>query len=632
MGEEAEQFSDLGNSSEIRKSSENTGIDKELDRIRLRRTDKNKKFPKTFDDAVLIFGLIAGIVFFIRFSSLEAPIDVEDGSALYIPMEGLIVEEKTSNKDLGDIFFQETNTPQIDLHQLLNAIEGAKNDDKILGIFIDLSDFLGGYPAELLKITNQLEDFKLSGKFIIAYSDFFSQSAYIIASPSTEIISYPSGGVLFQGFSSKRLFFKDFFDKIGLEVINLSEGQFKTAFENLTLSSMSEDDKNQRLNLFSNIWKEITDVIERNRELNLGSIDYFLNNIDQILEQNGGDWGKASVEYKLIDSLVKRGDLEKYFKKEYSKDENEWKHVDYRNYFMSKENNDEENTVAVVNILGPIIDGYQTSGAASGDNISALFDKALKNDQIKAMVVRVNTPGGSVFASELIRDALIRVKEKNIPIVTSMGGVAASGGYWVAASTDYIFAEDLTITGSIGVASVIFNAEGTFNKIGLNEDGVSSSVFSDTYRGIYSKRPNERLINLNKIIIQNIYDKFINLVSEGRNISIEDVHKLAKGQVWIGKDALKFNLIDEIGSLDDAIEKAASLAEIDEYNVKRIHKKKSRFSNFLPFLINEIGMKNEIMNKNLDIEYRFESLFTNISNYNDPKALYYLCGTCLFIN
>ena len=576
--------------------------------------------------------IIAGIVFFLRFSSLDRPIDVEDGSALYIPMEGLIVEEKTSNTDLGDIFFQETNTPQIDLYQLLNAIEGAKNDDKILGIFIDLSDFLGGYPAELLKITNQLEDFKLSGKFIIAYSDFFSQSAYIIASPSTEIISYPSGGVLFQGFSSKRLFFKDFFDKIGLEVINLSEGQFKTAFENLTLSSMSEDDKNQRLNLFSNIWKEITDVIERNRELNLGSIDYFLNNIDQILEQNGGDWGKASVEYKLIDSLVKRGDLEKYFKKEYSKDENEWKHVDYRNYFKSKENNDEENTVAVVNILGPIIDGYQTSGAASGDNISALFDKALKNDQIKAMVVRVNTPGGSVFASELIRDALIRVREKNIPIVTSMGGVAASGGYWVAASTDYIFAEDLTITGSIGVASVIFNAEGTFNKIGLNEDGVSSSVFSDTYRGIYSKRPDERLINLNKIIIQNIYDKFINLVSEGRNMSIEDVNKLAKGQVWIGKDALKFNLIDEIGSLDDAIEKAASLAEIDEYNVKRIYKKKSRFSNFLPFLINEIGMKNEIINKNLDIEYRFEALFTNISNYNDPKALYYLCGTCLFIN
>ena len=248
------------------------------------------------------------------------------------------------------------------------------------------------------------------------------------------------------------------------------------------------------------------------------------------------------------------------------------------------------------------------------------------------MVVRVNTPGGSVFASELIRDALIRVKEKNIPIVTSMGGVAASGGYWVAASTDYIFAEDLTITGSIGVASVIFNAQETFNKIGLNEDGISSSVFSDTYRGIYSKRPEERLINLNKIIIQNIYDKFINLVSEGRNMSIEDVNKLAKGQVWIGKDALKFNLIDEIGSLDDAIEKAANLAKIDKYNVERIYKKENRFSKFLPFLINEIGIKDKLMVKNLDIGYRFETLFSDIKNYNDPKALYYLCGTCLLIN
>jgi len=576
--------------------------------------------------------IIAGIVFFFRFSSLDGPIDVEDGSTLYIPMEGLIVEQKVSNTDLGDIFFQETNTPQIDLHQLLNAIKDAKNDNKILGIFINLSDFLGGYPAELLKVTNQLEDFKLSGKFIIAYSDFFTQSAYVIASPSTEIISYPSGGVLLQGFSSKRLFFKDFFDKIGLEVINLSEGQFKTAFENLTLSSMSADDKNQRLNLFNNIWKEITNVIERNRELNLGSIDYYLNNIDQILEQNGGDWGKASVEYNLIDSLVKRGDLEKYFKEEYSKDENEWKNVDYRNYFKSKENIDEESTVAVINILGPIIDGYQTSGSASGDNISALFDKALKNDHIKAMVVRVNTPGGSVFASELIRDALMRVKEKNIPIVTSMGGVAASGGYWVAASTDYIFAEDLTITGSIGVASVIFNAEETFNKIGLNEDGISSSVFSDAYRGIYSKRPDERLINLNKIIIQNIYDKFISLVSEGRKMSIENVNKLAKGQVWIGKDALKFNLIDEIGSLDNAIKKAANLAKIDKYNVERIYKKENRFSKFLPFLINEIGIKDKLMVKNLDIGYRFETLFSDIKNYNDPKALYYLCGTCLLIN
>ena len=584
--------------------------------------------PKFFSGLIIL----AVIFFSIRFISLDSPVDVVDGSILHIPMEGMIVEEKTQDKDIRDILFQESNTPQIDFHQLLNAIDGAKDDDKIKGIFLDLSDFLGGYPAELIKIANQLEDFKLSGKFIISYSDFYSQSAYIISSPSTEIISYPIGGVLLKGFSSNRIFYKDFFDKIGLEVINLSEGQFKSAFENLTLSSMSEDDKNQRLTLFKNIWKEITDLIEKNRELDTGSVDYYLNNLDIILENNDGDWGKASVNSQLVDSLIKRGDLKDYLKEEYSQKEIDLKYIDYRDYIKLNENSDEENTIAVISILGPIVDGDQVPGVASGDNVSSLFDKIIENDQIKAVVVRVNTPGGSVFASELIRDALLRVKEKNIPIVTSMGGVAASGGYWVAASTDYIFAEELTITGSIGVASVIFNAEETFKKIGLNEDGISSSIFSDTYRGIYTNKPDERVINLNKIIIQNIYDKFINIVSEGRNLSIEEVNKLAKGQVWTGKDSIELNLIDEIGSLKNAIKKAASLANIERYNVKRIYKRKSRLSNFLPFIINEFLTKDNIINKDLEIDYRFEALFSDIKNYNDPKSVYYLCGTCIFIN
>ncbi len=601
--------------------------------------DYFKIFMKFFINFILFLpkffsGLIILAVIFIsiRFIFLDRPVDVADGSILHIPMEGLIVEEKTEDKDIRDILFQESNTPQIDFHQLLNAIDKAKDDDRIKGIFLDLSDFLGGYPAELIKIANKLEDFKTSGKFIISYSDFYSQSAYIISSPSTEIISYPIGGVLLTGFSSKRIFYKDFFDKIGLEVINLSEGQFKSAFENLTLSSMSEDDKKQRLNLFKNIWKEITDLIEKNRELDIGSVDYYLNNLDIILEDNDGDWGQASINYQLVDSLIKRGDLKNYMKEEYSEKEIDWKYLDYKDYIEFKAINDEENTIAVINILGPIVDGNQVPGVASGDNVSSLFDKIIENDQIKAVVVRVNTPGGSVFASELIRDAILRVKEKNIPIVTSMGGVAASGGYWVAASTDYIFAEELTITGSIGVASVIFNAEETFNKIGLNEDGISSSIFSDTYRGIYANKPNERVINLNKIIIQNIYDKFINIVSEGRNLSIEEVNKLAKGQVWTGKDSIELNLIDEIGSLENAIKKAANLANIESYNVKRIYKRKNRLSNFLPFIINKFVKQDNFRNKNFEIAHRFEALFSDIKNYNDPKSVYYLCGTCIFIN
>ena len=324
--------------------------------------------PKLFTVLIILIAIIS----FIRFSSLEKSINVEDNSILYIPMEGLITEESNSNRDITDFFFQETNTPQIDFHLLLKAIKDAKEDNQIKGIFIDFSKFLGGYPAELVKITNQLNDFKKSGKFVLSYSDLYSQSAYIIASASSEIISYPSGGVLLRGFSSKRIFYKDFFEKIGLEVINLSEGQFKTAFENLTLSSMSDDDRQQRLSLFNSIWQDITILIEENRNINSGKINEYLNNFDNILAQNDGDWGRASVSYELVDNLVKRSDLKKYIEEKYMSENDNLNKIDYRNYLKTKEASKESiNSIAIINILGPIVDGDQAFGVASGNNISS---------------------------------------------------------------------------------------------------------------------------------------------------------------------------------------------------------------------------------------------------------------------
>ena len=270
----------------------------------------------------------------------------------------------------------------------------------------------------------------------------------------------------------------------------------------------------------------------------------------------------------------------------------------------------------------------------NGSNISELLNEAIKDEEVKAIVMRVNSPGGSVFASELIRDTILKAKEKNIPIVTSMGGVAASGGYWVAASTDYIFAENLTITGSIGVASVLFNAEETFNKIGLNEDGISSSVFTDAFNGILFDEPNERTINLYRMTIKNVYDKFVKLVSEGRNVSIEKVNEIAMGRVWTGKQALDLDLVDEIGSLNDAIKKAADLSNSENYNTKRFNQRINPLLDFIPFLNNKLGILNfGVFNKeDLGLGYSFSSLFKDIRNYNDPKSLYYLCGTCIILN
>ena len=585
----------------------------------------------------LLLGLIIIfiVVVLLKSSLIDDSKKVYEGTALYIPMEGFIVEEIKSERDIRNLLFSENNIPQIDLHQLLDSIDRAKNDDKITGLVIELSDFLGAYPSELLKISQKIKEFKDSGKLVTAYSDFFSQSSYIVASAASEIITYPSGGVLLEGFSSKRIYYKDLFDRVGLEIINLSEGQFKTAFENLTLSSMSDEEKDQRFNLLGNIWSEIVSGIENNRNLQSGSINNYLNNIDIILENNFGDWGEASIKSNLVDFLMSREALREYLNNIYKKDEDKiWKSIDYRYYNQKKSKSNQENVIAIITLSGPILDGYQSAGIAGGENISELLNEAIKDEEVKAIVMRVNSPGGSVFASELIRDTILKAKEKNIPIVTSMGGVAASGGYWVAASTDYIFAENLTITGSIGVASVLFNAEETFNKIGLNEDGISSSVFTDAFNGILFDEPNERTINLYRMTIKNVYDKFVKLVSEGRNVSIEKVNEIAMGRVWTGKQALDLDLVDEIGSLNDAIKKAADLSNSENYNTKRFNQRINPLLDFIPFLNNKLGILNfGVFNKeDLGLGYSFSSLFKDIRNYNDPKSLYYLCGTCIILN
>jgi len=566
-----------------------------------------------------LFGIIILVilVFLVRFSLTDNSQKLTNGTALYLPMEGYLVEEKVSNNDIRDLLFSENNIPQIDLHQLLDSIEYAKDDDKIIGIVIELSDFLGGYPSDLIKVSNKIDEFIKTGKHVTAYADFFSQSAYIIASPSSNIVSYPSGGLLFEGFSSKRVFYKDLFDKVGLEVVNLSEGQFKTAFENLTLSSMSNEDKSQRKNLLQSIWLDITSEVEKNRNLESGSIKYYLDNLDYILEDNNGDWGQASLKTNFIDELMNREEFKEYLNQIYvNKKSKEFKKIDYRDYKKKKSKIEDKNIIAIISLSGPILDGYQTQGVASGENISELLLKAKEDKKVKAIVLRINTPGGSVFASELIRDNVLEAKKVGIPVITSMGGVAASGGYWVAASSDYIFAEDLTITGSIGVASVLFNAEETLNKIGINEDGFSSSIFSDIFGPILFDKPNPRLINLYEITIENVYQKFINIVSEGRSIPKEKVYDLAEGKVWIGKEALNLGLVDEIGSLEDAIKKAADIANVKEFNVKRFIKKNNPLLNFLPKFSEKVGLVylKEFNRQDIVIGQSFSHLFTILGN------------------
>ena len=580
----------------------------------------------------LIFLLV--IISFIYVSIAGYQKDEPKDSALYISLDGYLVERSENINDLNDILFNQRQINQLQKSEIEDVISKAKNDSRIKGLVINFSNFLGGYPADLLSLNEAILDFKESDKVFIAYSDFYSQSSYLIASLANKIITHTQGGLFLEGYSSKRIYMKELMNSLGIEVIQLSYGNYKSALENFTLSEMSEEDKIQRTELNNFIWEEISDAIEANRGFKEGYVKNVIMNMDTILVNNAGNWAEFALKKGFVDELMNRKELENYLNGQFPGDQEGWNFIDYRNYDIKETEIKDASVIAKIIVSGPIVDGFESNGVASGETISALIRDAVKQD-VKAIVLRVSSPGGSAFASELIREQLKEAKNEGIPIVVSMGGVAASGGYWISVSSDHIFAEETTITGSIGVAAILFNAEEAIKKIGLKEDGVSFSPVSGSFGGpIFLSKPNEQMISLYESTIHGLYDNFIHLVSEERNLSKEEVESLGQGRIWVGKDAKRFGLIDEIGSLKDAEETAANLANLENYIVKEFEQKRSPFLEYLSFFENFIKINNnsEFKFKKLNINYYFNNFFNNLSILDDPRSIYYLCYECLTIN
>ena len=559
--------------------------------------------------------------------------DVEEGTALFIPMNGVLVEQAQEVSSF-ESFIGGSRRSEIELKNIINVIKAASNDKKINTIVISLSNFLGGYPADIFYLSEALNNFKkVDGNKIIAIADQYSQASYIIASFADEIILHPSGGVMLTGWSSKRVFVSDFLDKLDVKVLEFSKGEYKSATEVFTRSSMSNESKESNSKLFRVIWEFTSKSIEKNRNLKNGFIENYIQNA---LIQNYNDTSMAELALKkgLVDKLMTRVEVEKYLADQFPDEKNDWKFIDYRDY---KQNSPEKskNIIGVVSIAGTILDGSQPRGSAGGENISAMIKKARNEKNLKALVLRVNTPGGSAFASEIIREQVLAIKDRGIPIVVSMGGLAASGGYWISANSDYIFAHESSITGSIGVAAILFDAQETIKKLGLNEDGVSNSPFAGSLNsGVLLSSPSEEVVDLIQGNVDRLYNDFIEIVSNGRGISIEEANLIAKGRVWSGIDALDVGLIDQIGSFDDAIDKAKDLAAIKNYYLKEYDKTKNNISLIIEFL-NLFSFKNDLeMRDNLyvNLKNEFISIFKWSKNLNDRNQLYYICDECIIIN
>ena len=559
--------------------------------------------------------------------------DIEKGTALFIPMNGILVEQAQEVNSF-ESFLGGARKNEIELKNIINIIKAVSNDKKIDTIVISLSNFIGGYPADIFYLSEALNNFKkVDGNKIIAIADQFSQASYIIASFADEIILHPSGGVLLTGWSSKRVFVKDFLDKLDVRVLEFSKGEYKSATEVFTRSSMSNESKESNSKLFNVIWKFTSKSIEKNRNLENGFIENYIQNA---LAQNHNNTSMAELALNngLVDKLMTRVEVEKYLADQFPDEKNDWKFIHYRDYEQnSPEKN--KNIIGLVSIAGTILDGSQPRGSAGGENISAMIKEARNEKNLKALVLRVNTPGGSAFASEIIREQVLAIKDRGIPIVVSMGGLAASGGYWISADSDYIFAHESSVTGSIGVAAILFDAQETIKKIGLNEDGVSNSPFAGSLNnGVLLSSPSEEVVDLIQGNVDRLYNDFIEIVANGRGISIEEANLIAKGRVWSGVDALEVGLIDQIGSLDDAIDKAKDLAAIKDYYLKEYDKTKNNISLIIEFL-NLFSYKNDLeMRDNIYFNLKNEliSIFKWSKNLNDRNQLYYICDECIIIN
>lgn len=573
------------------------------------------------------------IILIVLVGSIFSKLDnkIQKDTALYIPLNGVLVEQMEEMSSI-EYFVSGNKKNEIELGHIVRIIKKATEDEKISTIVIDLSNFFGGYPADIFYLCETLGNFKKrKNKKIIAIADQYSQASYLIASLANQIILHPSGGVVLTGWSSKRVFIKDFLDKLDVKVLPFSKGEYKSAFETYTRSSMSVESKESNSKLFQSIWSFTSEYIENNRSLKLGKIDNYIQNIDTLVDERKNDFAELALNFGLVDNLMTRVEVENFLSENFPIDGSDWRFIHYKDYKIQKLKKN-KNIIGVIPVAGVILDGSQPRGFAGGENISSMIREARKEKNLKALILRVNTPGGSAFASEIIREQLMAIKERNIPIVVSMGGLAASGGYWISAESDYIFAHETSVTGSIGVAAILFDGEDTIKQIGLNEDGVSNSPFSSVIdSGILLSSPSDRAVNLIQGSVDKLYNDFIKIVAKGRGISLNEANSIAKGRVWSGRDALDLGLVDEIGSFDDAILKAKSMADINDYYIKEYGEIKNNIS-ILMNLLNFLSLKESFNSDKSFLQSMKNELLNTLKwtkNLNDRNNLYLICDECI---
>ena len=586
--------------------------------------------------ANLILLLIIVVVCIAIFSK-EKPVAVPQKGALVIAPSGSLVEQITYMDPFRSLLGDE-NQPATEssLHDIVIAVKQAKDDSNITALVIDPGWLEHADPSKILSLVTVIRDFKSTGKPVFAVGDSFTQAQYLLASSADQIYLHPMGSVSLTGLGAYPSYFKDALDKLKINVHVFRVGDYKSFVEPFVRNDMSAESRQNTSLWLNDLWQQVTTTIEQERKLDAGAVNLYITALDTNLAAANGDAAQMALKAGLIDKIATRDEMKKMIADAAGRDEenDSFAAVDFDAYVELAHNASRGfgSKVGVIVASGNIMDGHQPAGSVGGDSLAELIRTARDDDEVKALVLRIDSPGGSAFASEIIRDEIELTQKAGIPVVASFGGVAASGGYWIAATADEIWATPATITGSIGVFGMIPTFENSLAAIGVHSDGVGTTVMADT---LHLDRPMnpifERTLQLE---VEHTYARFLDLAARGRKSTPEAIHAVAQGQVWSGQKAKELGLVDHLGDLDQAIAAAAEKAKLGKtYRWEFIEPELSPKEQFIreltsqtrSWLATTTHSEYQALDKWLAM---LKAQLQELNVFNDPRGVYVRCLEC----
>ena len=599
----------------------------------------------------LILVMIGSVFVAIAGASKQADVRVGNGVALVLNPKGVLSEVAPENdpfaQGLSEVFGG--GPADVSVHDLVRTVRAATTDDRIDALVLDLGGLYvpSIYASKAYYLADAIEGFREAGKRVVAIGDAYTQEQYLLASEADTILMHDYGQVFILGYGSYRQYYKSALDKLRVTNHVFRVGTYKSALEPYLRDDMSEAAEVANRAFLDVLWGRYGERVEQNRGLERGAIDRFGTAMPDLLAAAGGDFARLAQEQGLVDQLMGRAGQLAFVRDIVGPGDEEedeaFAQVGYQRYAEAipvEKDRPNVDDVAVVTVAGTIVDGEASDGVAGGDYVAARLREAREDDDVRAVVLRVDSPGGSAFASEVMRDEVLQLKAAGKPVVVSMGSLAASGGYWISAPADRIFASPTTVTGSIGIFGYLPTFEDTLGELGVQTDGVGTTPLAAITAAGLGPLPEEAEA-LFQLSIEQGYDRFLTIVGQGRNMSKRQVDQVGQGRVWIGQTAATNGLVDQLGDLDDAVVAAAELAGLEEYDVIGLTEPKTTLERFLeglsasaqvvgltkapdepaPFSGRARGPLQDLSQAAL-AEARF------LASFNDPNATYARCVGC----